>query len=112
MSNIPNYLRVYRKRTPLQQEEIAFLSDKPDTSNISRYEKGQREPTNEILLVYHHLFDTPIESLLEPESRIIKEKSIHRIKELITELKNEKQITLKSTSKIKFLEQVIIRLIN
>lgn len=112
MYNIPNYLRVYRKRTPLMQEEIAFLSDKPDTSNISRYEKGQRELTNEILLLYHHLFDTPIEYLLEPESKIIKERLINRIKELINELNNEEQITLKNTSKIKFLEQVIIRLTN
>ncbi len=107
-----NYLKVYRKRTPLQQEEMAFLSDKPDTSSISRYEKGQREPTNEILLVYHLLFDIPIESLLEPEFRMIKERLIHRIKELINELRKEKQITLKNTSKIKFLEQVITRLIN
>ncbi|MBK6545795.1 MAG: helix-turn-helix transcriptional regulator [Saprospiraceae bacterium] len=112
MSIIPNYTRVYRKRTPLQQEEVAFLLNKPDTSNISRYEKGQREPTNEILLVYHHLFDTPIESFLEPESWIVKERLLHRIKELINALNKEEQITLKNTSKIKFLEKVIIRLTN
>lgn len=94
------------------QEEIAFLSDKPDTSNISRYEKGQREPTNEILLFYHHLFDIPIESLLEPESRMIREKLILRVRDLIKDLKKESQITLKNTTKIKFLEQLIIRLTN
>lgn len=112
MSTSSNYLKVYRKRTPLQQEEIAFLSDKPDTSSISRYEKSQREPTNEILLVYHHLFDIPIEALLEPESRGTKERLVQRINELINELNKEEQITLKNTSKIKFLEQVIKRITN
>ncbi|MBK9632875.1 MAG: helix-turn-helix transcriptional regulator [Saprospiraceae bacterium] len=110
MSTIPNYLKVYRKRTSLQQEELAFLSNKPDSSNISRYEKGQREPSNEILLFYHHLFDTPIELLLEPDSRIVKERLIHRIKDLIDVLNKEEQITLKNTSKIKFLEQAFNRL--
>ncbi|MBK8484745.1 MAG: helix-turn-helix transcriptional regulator [Saprospiraceae bacterium] len=112
MYNIPNYLRVYRKRSPLMQEDLAFLGGLPDSSNISRYEKGQREPTKELLLVYHHIFDTSIELFFEPESRIIKENLIERIKELISELNKEEQITLKNTSKIKFLEQVITRLKN
>lgn len=110
MSTKPNYLKVYRKRTPMMQEEMAFLSDKPDTTNISRSEKGQREPSNETLLVYHFMFDTPIELLLGPESRIVKERLLHRIKELIIELRKEEQITLKNTSKITFLEQTFIRL--
>ncbi len=110
MSTIPNYLKVYRKRTPLMQEKMSFLSDKPDTTNISRYEKGQREPNNETLLVYHFLFDTPIEELLKPESRIVKQKIVERIRDLINELRKEEQITLKNTSKINFLEQTFIRL--
>jgi transcriptional regulator with XRE-family HTH domain len=112
MFNIPNYLRVYRKRSPLMQEDLAFLSELPDSSNISRYEKGQRDPTKEILLLYHHVFNTSIESFFEQESRNIKERLIKRAKDLIVELNKEEQITLKNTSKIKFLEQVIIRLIN
>ena len=112
MFNIPNYLRVYRKRSPLMLEDLAFLSELPDSSNISRYEKGQRDPTKEILFMYHHVFDTSIESFFEQESKIIKERLIIRAKELITELSKEQQITLKNTSKIKFLKQVIIRLTN
>jgi transcriptional regulator with XRE-family HTH domain len=112
MSNTPNYLKVFRRRSPLMLEDIAFLLNLTDYSNISRYEKGQRTPTLELLLAYHFLFDTTIESFFELESRIIKQSFIERVKELLAELKKEEQITLKNTTKIKFLEQVITRLIN
>ncbi|MBK8954978.1 MAG: helix-turn-helix transcriptional regulator [Saprospiraceae bacterium] len=112
MSSPPNYLRVYRKRSGLVQEDIAYLLNLPDYSNISRYEKGLRSPTTELLLTYHHLFDVPIESFYEQESESIRFTLIQRIKDLIQELKKENQITLKNTLRIKFLEQVIIRLTN
>lgn len=109
MSSPPNYLRVYRKRSGLNQEDIAYLMDLPDYSNISRYEKGQRSPTTELLLTYKHLFDTPIESFFEQESELIKLKLIQRIVQLVPELKKE-QITLKNTPRIKYLEETIKRL--
>ncbi len=110
MSSPPNYLRVYRKRSGLIQEDIAYLLNLPDYSNISRYEKGQRAPNTELLLTYHHLFDVPVESFYEQESEIVRLNLIQRIRALISELKEEKQITLKNTLRIKFLEQVITRL--
>ncbi|HRG68380.1 MAG TPA: helix-turn-helix transcriptional regulator [Saprospiraceae bacterium] len=109
MSSPPNYLRTYRKRSGLNQEDIAFLMGIPDYSNISRYEKGQRAPTTELLLTYKHLFDTPIESFFEQESEMIRIKLIEKIKELLVEIKKQ-QITLKNTLKIKFLEEVITKL--
>lgn len=112
MSNIPNYLKVFRKRSPLIQEDMLSISGLLDVSSISRYEKGQRDPTKEILLVYHHVFDTPIEFFFEPESNVMLPGLIQRLKARIKELEKEDQITLKNTSKIKFLEQVITRLIN
>ncbi|MBK7359011.1 MAG: helix-turn-helix transcriptional regulator [Saprospiraceae bacterium] len=112
MSNIPNYLKVYRKRSPLQQEDMLSISGLQDVSSISRYEKGQREPTKEILLVYHYIFDTPMEHFFILESQVMLPRLIERIKERIRELEKEDQITLKNTSKIKFLEQAIIRLKN
>jgi len=112
MSNIPNYLRVFRKRSPLMQEDMLSISGLLDVSSISRYEKGQRDPTKEILLVYHHVFDAPIELFFELESNAMLPGLIQRMKERIKELETEDQITLKNTSKIKFLEQAIIRLNN
>jgi transcriptional regulator with XRE-family HTH domain len=110
MSNIPNYLKVFRKRSPLMQEDMLSISGLLDVSSISRYEKGQRDPTKEILLIYHHVFDAHIELFFEPESKSMLPGLIQRMKERIMELEKEDQITLKNTSKIKFLEQAIIRL--
>ncbi|MBL7821436.1 MAG: helix-turn-helix transcriptional regulator [Saprospiraceae bacterium] len=109
MSSPPNYLRMYRKRSGLIQEDIAYILDLPDYSNISRYEKGQRTPTIELLLTYHHLFDIPIETFFEQESEIIKLRLIERLIQLVPELKKD-QITLKSTQRIQFLEDTIKRL--
>lgn len=111
MSHPPNFLRTYRKRSPLTQSDIAYLLKLPDYSNISRCEKGQRTPGVELLLVYHLLFDTSIESFFEPQSKIILLSLLEEIANLISETKKEEAIP-KNTSRIKFLEQVIIRLTN
>jgi transcriptional regulator with XRE-family HTH domain len=103
MSSPPNYLKVYRKRSGLIQEDIAFILDLPDYSNISRYEKGQRTPSIELLITYHHLFDVPIEAFFEQDSEIIKARLIPRLIELLSLLKKD-QITLKDTQRIRFLE--------
>ena len=109
MSPSSNYLRMYRKKSPLTQSDMGFLVDIKHISNISRYEKGQRKPSIEILITYHLLFNCPIESFFTQESEQVRQKLIPRLKELIQEIKKQ-QITLKDTPKINFLEEVIIRL--
>ena len=109
MSNAPNYLRVYRKRSPLTQGDIGFLMNLPDYSNISRYEKGQRTPTIEILLVYHLLFNTNIEHFFEQDLGVVLPNLLERSEKLIFDLKKGSS-TLNNTSRIKFLELVISRL--
>jgi transcriptional regulator with XRE-family HTH domain len=105
----PNFLRLYRKRSPLTQADIAYLMSLSDYSNISRYEKGQRTPSIELLLVYHLLFAKSIESFFEHQSEIILSNLLERIEPLISQLKNEGNVQ-NNTSRIKFLEQVLIRL--
>ena len=105
----PNFLRIYRKRSPLTQADIAFLLKLPDYSNISRWEKGQRAPGIEMMLVYHYLFDTSIESFFEPQSKTILTELLEGIGQLISEIKKE-EATPKNTYRIKFLEEIIIRL--
>lgn len=109
MSPPINFLRLYRKRSPLTQSDIAYLLELPDDSNISRYEKGQREPGIGFLLVYHLLFDTTIESFFEYQSAEVKSSLVKRIESLNIELRKEPS-NAKHISKIKFLEQVISRL--
>ncbi|MBK9962479.1 MAG: helix-turn-helix transcriptional regulator [Saprospiraceae bacterium] len=111
MSPSSNYLRMYRKKSPLTQSDMGFLVGIKDISNISRYEKGQRQPTIEFLLNYHHIFEISIETFFEPQSELVKGQLTERIQMLILEIKKSNN-TLKNTSRIKFLEQIIIRLTN
>jgi transcriptional regulator with XRE-family HTH domain len=109
MSHLKNYFRLYRKRTPLNQPDIGFLMKFPDYTSVSRYEKGLRDPTIEFLIVYHLLFNISIEQFFEPELEVLKSNLITQIRLLIEKLKHERN-DLSNSSKIKFLEQVFIRL--
>ena len=109
MSPPINFLRLYRKRSPLTQSDIAYLLGLPDDSNISRYEKGQREPGIEFLLVYHLLFNATIESFFEYQSAEVRANLLQRIEALNIGLRKDGN-NAKHLSKIKFLEQVISRL--
>lgn len=104
-----NYLRVFRKRSDLMQSDIGFLMNQPDYSNISRCEKGQRKPNIEMLLLYHLLFDVPIESLFERQKDALNEDLIIRIELLLKELKQVEQ-SPKVNSRIAFLASTLTRL--
>lgn len=110
MSPPINYLRIYRKRSPLTQADIAFLMKLSDYSNISRYEKGQRAASIEFLLTYYLLFAASIESFFEPQSEIIRSSLQERIGALVVDLKKENDSN--NDTRIKFLEEVLIRLTN
>ena len=83
----------------------------PDESTVSRYEKGLRVPSIELLLLYHHLFDTSIESFFELQSQAILKDLSRDIQCLIEEIQKE-ELTSKNTLRIKFLEEIIIKLTN
>ncbi len=107
----PNYLRLYRKKSPLTQSDIAFLLQLPDYSNISRYEKGHSVPNIDLLITYHYLFKTPIESFFELQSNEIVVSLKERIELLIKELK-ESALAVHNGPRIKFLEETLLSLSN
>ncbi len=49
-SKLGNYLRTYRKRSGLTQNEVAFLLGCKDGTMVSRYERGARHPQLRTLL--------------------------------------------------------------
>jgi len=109
MIYITNYLRWHRKKSPLTQSDIAFLLDLPDYSNISRYEKGKRMPSIDLLIMYHFLFKVPIEAFFEQQSSDIFLKLKERLDILINSLKRDNN-SPNNLQRIKYLEEVIIRL--
>ena len=54
---LPSYLKAYRQRSGLTQSELAALLGFDAPVNISRYERGIREPHLEAALALELLFD-------------------------------------------------------
>jgi transcriptional regulator with XRE-family HTH domain len=58
-SKLKNYLRTYRKRAGLSQDEMAFLLGCRSGSKVSRYECFARQPGLETALAYKIIFRVP-----------------------------------------------------
>jgi len=111
METHQNYLRVYRKRSWLTQSDIAFLMKLPGYTNLSRCEKGQRTPSIEMILIYHILFNTPIEFFFQKQKLFLQEEMLSRIKQLIEDLRPHDKIP-KVQRRITFLRSSLTKLSN
>jgi transcriptional regulator with XRE-family HTH domain len=58
-----NYLRAYRRRLGLSQDDVAFLCGARNGAQVSRYECGKRRPTLENLLACEAIFQIPVREL-------------------------------------------------
>src|SRR5258708_7698857 len=57
---LDNYLRMYRKRTGLTHEEIAFLRGAMCGTSVSRHEKGDRLPVLKTALMYEFILQAAV----------------------------------------------------
>ena len=60
---LDNYLRTYRKRAGLSQDEVAFLLGSRSGAKVSRYELFRRLPTLETALALEAIFGVPVREL-------------------------------------------------
>lgn len=81
-----NYLRTYRKRSGLSQDEVAFLLGVRCGTKISRYERSARKPGLEAALAYELVFDVPARRLFAGMFRKVEAATIRRAKALIRRL--------------------------
>lgn len=58
--SLATYLKMYRKRTGLTHEEVAFLIGMKGGSTISRHESGDRLPNLQAAIAYELIFGTPV----------------------------------------------------
>jgi transcriptional regulator with XRE-family HTH domain len=81
-----NYLRAYRKRSGLSQDDVAFLCGTRNGAQVSRYECGRRRPTLEYLLAFEAIFHIPVRELFagrfEEVSKMVSKKAERRAHEL------------------------------
>lgn len=85
-SRLPNYIRTYRKRASLTQEEVAFLLGSKSSASISRHERFKQTPDLQTLLAYEMLFRTPVRNLFSSKHEEVDRKLRHRIRLLIRKL--------------------------
>lgn len=109
MSMHSNNLREYRKRSPLNQSDIAHLLQLPDTTSVSRYEQGLRKPGQDIKWLYHMLFNMPLPNLLGKAEQSIAYTLKERVQGLIQELL-AKSSSQNINKRVSFLDSVISRL--
>jgi transcriptional regulator with XRE-family HTH domain len=58
-----NYLRTHRKHSGLSQGDVSFLIRLKDKSELSRYERGTRQPSLRTALACQAAFSTPVSEL-------------------------------------------------
>jgi transcriptional regulator with XRE-family HTH domain len=71
---LSNYLRMYRKRACLSQQEVAFLLGCTNSGKMSRYEHYARRPNLETLFAFEAVFGAPARELFAGEFEKVEEK--------------------------------------
>jgi transcriptional regulator with XRE-family HTH domain len=85
-SRLPNYIRTYRKRACLTQEEVAFLLGTKSSASVSRHERFKQTPDLPTLLAYEMLFGTPVRNLFSSTHEKVEQKLRQRIRLLLRKL--------------------------
>src|SRR5947199_10723983 len=88
MTVIPlqNYLRTYRRRSFLSQDEVAFLLGAKTGTRVTRHEGSNRTPKMETALGYEVLFGVPLRELFASEAHSVETIIRDALPELIGEV--------------------------
>src|SRR5947199_1868319 len=91
MTFIPlqNYLRTYRRRSFLSQDEVAFLLGASTGTRVTRHEGANRIPKMETALGYEVLFGVPLRDLFAGETHKVETVIRKRLPELIREVQEK-----------------------
>lgn len=58
-----SYIRSYRRKAHLSQEDVAFLLGGTSGTSVSRHERGRRAPTVQTALAYEVILGKPVGEL-------------------------------------------------
>ena len=105
LTQLTTYLRTYRKRAGLTQDEIAFLLGCATGARVSRYECDERRPRLERMFAYEILFRTPARNLFPGVFHEVRRATLTRATALAKRL--TKQSSTPSTiRKLKVLREI------
>ena len=110
MKNAPltTYLRTFRKRLALSQDELAFLCGTKGHASVSRYESAARLPTLEVGLAYEIIFDTSVASIFRGQRQIAAASVERRVKILVARLRRQRATAVRD-AKLTSLERILAR---
>ena len=83
---VPHYLKMYRKRSGLNQRELASLLGCAHGSKVSRYERGERVPNLRTLFAYEVVFSVRVRELFPGIYGEVREEVRKRARRLMREL--------------------------
>lgn len=105
MKKLSNYLRAFRKRAGLSQEELSFLFGHETESLVWHHESG-RVPVFETLVAYEYVFQTNCRELFTGIYEKVGQKVLARAQALHRSL-SRKPYTPDRARKIEFLKKLI-----
>jgi transcriptional regulator with XRE-family HTH domain len=103
---LSTYLRTFRKRTCLSQEDVAFLLGSMCGSSVSRHEKGKRIPLLSTLLGYAFILGADVPALYEGAFQDVQTVVRQRAMGLCRSLERKPQ-TSRRARKIAVLKQLL-----
>lgn len=103
---LQNYLRTYRRRAGLSQEEVAFLLGCSSAAKSSRYEHSARRPSLETVFFYEVVFGASAQKLFRGIFKKAEKKTQKRAQMLAEKLRKAKPNRLNSR-KLSLLEAII-----
>ena len=104
-----NQMRMVRKRTGLVQEDIAYILRCSDYSSVSRWEQGIKVPPLQVIILYHILFEIPVEFMFQRQKRDMSRYLGARIRSRVNHLRTL-HLSAKATKRISYLENALTRL--
>ena len=102
---LQNYLRTYRKRSGLSQDEVAYLLGCQNGTKVSRYERFSRKPSLETLFAYEVVFGAPARALFAGAYQKV-EKRISSRAQLLTRKLNRATPDRMATRKLEILQAI------
>ena len=103
--NLDNYLRTYRKRSGLSQDEVAFLLGCQNGTKVSRYERFARKPSLETLFGYEMIFGATARELFAGAYQKVEKRTLNRA-QLLTRKLNRATPNSMATRKLQILRAI------
>ncbi len=96
--SLPNYLKMFRRRSHLSQRDVAALLGGMSGSKIARHETGRRLPTLETALAYAVIFNADVRELFaglyEDQMDLVRVQA-EELAELFREVDGDEMVQLK-----------------